>query len=277
MDFIKFLFTKTFFKNLLIAIIIAALIIVATLFGIKFYTQHGEKFPVPALKNLALDSAISVIEKNNLKYSIYDSVFINGMDGGIVIDYFPDSGSMVKNNRNIYLSITCFNAKMVEIPNLVDVSFRKAQGQLRNMGLEIGTISYEPSDAENTIRKLFIDSSEIYAGSLVPFGSSIDVVLGQNSQEQTHIPYLINMSIDSANMVLKNAYLNLGSVIFDQTIISSEDSANALIYKQKPEADLTTTIKLATTIDVWLTINQTKIQLDTIFSQISDSINSETE
>ena len=277
MDFIKFLFTRIFLKNLLIAIIIAVILIVGTFAGIRIYTKHGDKFPVPNLKDMSLDSAISIITENNLRYSIYDSVYINGLEGGVVIDFFPDSGSMVKENRNIYLTITCYNAKMVMIPELVDVSFRKAQGQLKSLGLEIGTISYEPSDAENTVRRLLIDSTEVYAESLVPFGSTINVVLGQSVQERTHIPYLINMTLDSANQILKNAYLNMGAVIFDQTISSSEDSANALIYEQKPKADLKSTIKLASTIDVWLTINQTKIQVDTIFLQISDSLSKETE
>ena len=274
MDFLRFVFTKVFLKNLVIAGIIASFIILGSFWGLNIYTKHGEAYPVPNFRYSSLDSVEFICQENNLRYSIYDSVFVNGLPGGMVIDQFPDSGFMVKQNRNIYLTVNMYEAQKIPMPNLVDLSFRKAQSILEGSGLNLGKIIIEPSRFKNLILKQIHDSIEIIPNELISKGSTIDLVLGRGpSTEKTLIPYLVSLSLDSAKKITSDAYLNLGAIIFDETILDAEDSINARIFEQKPEANKISTIMLGSAIDIWLTNNETKIELDTIFFNLNDSLN----
>jgi len=261
-----------FFKNLIIAVLLAAVLILGAFWGLNIYTNHGKSYPIPNLRHISLDSAKAVCEANELRSSIYDSVYVNGLPGGTIIDQFPDSGFHVKKNRNVYLTINMFEAQKIAMPNLVDLPYRTAKSILKGMGFQIGRISYEPG-YENLVLKQTQDSIEIPEGSIVSKGSNIDLVLGmKNMNMKTLVPYLVSLSVDSAKTITSDAYLNIGAVIYDETVLNAGDSLNALIFKQNPKADKKSTILLGSSIDIWLTKSETKIELDTIFFNLNDSL-----
>ena len=57
MSFIKFLFTRVFIKQLLIAGIALFTCVILMLFWLKSTTNHGQKIEVPNLDRLSLDMA----------------------------------------------------------------------------------------------------------------------------------------------------------------------------------------------------------------------------
>ena len=273
MEFIRFLLSRIFLKNLAIALGIAIILITSAFWGLNIYTKHDKSFPVPNLRNMSLDSAINLCVEQKLKYSIYDSVFVDYLPGGTIIDQFPDSGFFVKENRNIYLTINMTEAMKILMPNLIDQSYRQARRILERSGLKMGTVSFEPNKFRNLVLKQLLNDTIINEGDIISKGSRIDLVLGQgSSEEETLIPYLISLPLDSAMTLTSDAYLNIGAVIYDETVLTSDDSINALIYMQKPKADLKSTIMLGSSIDIWLTKNDTKIELDTIFLHLNDSL-----
>jgi hypothetical protein len=52
--------------------------------------------------------------------------------------------------------------------------------------------------------------------------------------------------------------LNTGSLICDETIITSEDTLSATIWKQYPGNNIKT-VSLGTSVDLWLTLDSNKI------------------
>ena len=52
MDFLKFLISKRFFKQLGLAVAIALVLLLATLIWLKVYTHHGQAILVPDLSGL---------------------------------------------------------------------------------------------------------------------------------------------------------------------------------------------------------------------------------
>lgn len=83
---------------------------------------------------------------------------------------------------------------------------------------------------------------------------------------------MFSLNLDSARSFASNTYLNIGVVLYDDSVKNAEDSIIARIYKQNPESDELTTIKLGSSIDIWLTSDSTKIDTDTIISTLSDSL-----
>lgn len=273
MEILKFLISRQFLKHFAVALLIAIVLVVASLWGLRIYTLHGKAYPVPGFKNMGIDSAIAICHEQNLRYSIIDSVFVSGWPGGTIIEQYPDSGFFVKKNRTIYFTINAFEAEKVLMPDLIDLSYRKAITMLENIGLVVGTISYQPDLARDIVLRQMYNGIELPAYNLVSKGTMIDLVLGGGlSDEVTSVPMLVSLSLDSARMVASHSYLNIGGVIYDETIENDRDSAMARVFYQDPQSDENTYIKLGSAIDLWMTIDTLKFHSGTIKLDLSNSV-----
>ena len=273
MDFLRFLISKKFLVHLSIALSLVLVVVFGSLWWLRAYTHHGKAYPVPDFRYISVDSAQQICAQKNLRYAIMDSVFVDELPGGTIIDQMPNSGFFVKENRTIYFTINAFEAEKVLMPDLIDLSFRKAKAVLDNLGLLIDGISYEPDLAVNIVLRQLIDSSEVPVDSLIAKGSAIHLVLGEGlSEEKTLVPNLQGLDLDSARSFASHAYLNIGVVIYDTTVVDLEDTIMAKVFEQDPPSDEETTIKLGSAIDLWLTCDSLKYQRDTINSVLSDSL-----
>jgi hypothetical protein len=54
--------------------------------------------------------------------------------------------------------------------------------------------------------------------------------------------------------------LNISAVNYDNSVLTAEDSAQALIFKQDPAYDPNLTIPLGSYIDVWLSVDPAKFE-----------------
>jgi beta-lactam-binding protein with PASTA domain len=273
MEILRFLIDRQFLKHLLVALLIAIALVAVSLWGLRIYTLHGKAYPVPGFKNLSLDAAIEVCHEQHLRYSVIDSVFVSELPGGTIIEQYPDPGFYVKKNRTIYFTINAFEAEKVPMPDLIDLSFRKAKVVLENIGLEVGAISFEPDLAVNIVLRQRFNGMEVPAGKLVSKGSMIDLVLGEGlSNEKTLVPMLVSLFLDSARSLASHSYLNIGVVIYDETIETAIDSAQARVFFQDPASDENTYLKLGSSIDLWMTIDTLKFHSDTINFDLSNSV-----
>jgi hypothetical protein len=105
-------------------------------------------------------------------------------------------------------------------------------------------------------------------------------VLGKGlSNQRISVPDLTGMNLESAKNRILGASLTLVTFIFDNTVLSGADSANAFVYKQNPDFTIDATIQLGSSIYLWLTVDPSKlpadsatINSDTIPRIISDSL-----
>ena len=73
MSFIKFLFTRVFIKQLLIAGFVLLICIITTLFWLRLSTNHNQKIKVPDLAKLSLDLAEEKLAELDLRFVVLDS------------------------------------------------------------------------------------------------------------------------------------------------------------------------------------------------------------
>ncbi len=264
MSFKKFIVSRIFLVNLLLAIILVALIIFVALESLDSYTRHGQSNPVPDFKGLTPTEAVEIATQQNLVTVVIDSVFTDEVNPGEVIEQVPDAGFGVKNNRTIFLTINSTQKEQVVLPKLTDISFRQAQVLVENCGLLIGEISYQPSEYNNLVLKVEQDSMELFQGKVVLKGSKVDFVIGRDSEnEQTPLPNLKGENIENAKKIITDAMLNFGVLIYDESFLSAEDSINAIIWKQRPDDNAGSLIRMGTSIDLWVTVDQEKINIAT--------------
>jgi len=256
----KFLVSRLFFINLIIALLIIAAIVFLTMQGLKLYTHHGQSNPVPDFYGLDQTEAIKIASQHKLEAVVIDSVFSDNVEPGAVVEQQPNAGSGVKENRTIFLTINSTQKEKVVLPKLTDISFRQAQVLMENCGLAIGDISYQPSEYNDLVLKVTQNSEEVTQGSVLIKGSKVDFIIGRDPEnQQTPLPNLLGLKPEEAKNILTDAMLNFGVIIYDQSVLSEEDSANAVIWRQRPDAKLNSTVKLGTSVDLWITVDEEKI------------------
>ena len=260
MSFKKFLVSRAFFVNLVLAIVLVAIIIFIALRSLSSYTRHGQSNPVPDFLGLTPIEAAQIAAQQKLKIVIIDSIFTNEVKPGEIIEQVPGAGFGVKENRTIFLTINSTQKEQVVLPKLTDISFRQAQVLIENCGLQLGEISYQPSEYNNLVLKVEQDSVELFQGEIVLKGSLVNFIVGRDTEnEQTPLPNLKGENIESAKKIITDAMLNFGVLIYDETFISAEDSVNATVWKQRPDIKAGSFVRMGTSVDLWVTVDEEKI------------------
>lgn len=257
----KFLLSKTFIKHLAIAVLIVVVLLFATVKGLKIYTNHGESYPVPALTGLNIHEATASAEANQLRIKVIDSVYNTRFQPGVVVDQLPLANSNVKENRVILLTINSMEPEKVKLPKLTDISFRQAKVLIENSGLFIGNISYMPSEYDDLVLKVEQNEELILTGDRIIKGSSIDLTIGRSKGNlKTKLPNLTGFTLEEALATLTDAKLNEGVKIYDESVETAEDSIAARIWRQSPNPKFVKEVELGSSIDIWLTADQEKIE-----------------
>ena len=207
-----------------------------------------------------IEEALETAEQYNLNIEIADSTHVDQAEKGAVVDQVPRPNFKVKEKRTIFLTINSTNPELVVVPRLTDISYRQALVLLENCGLLLGKINYKPSEYNDLVLMVELDSVEVLAGTQIPKGTAVDLTVGRSQGNlNTILPNLTGLKIPEAIEALNSAMLNKGVIIFDESIISAEDSAAARIWKQHPSTKITGNVNMGSTVDLWVTIDSLKI------------------
>lgn len=253
MNMWQFLKSKTFRNQLMLAVAVVVVLVVGLVQYLKFYTNHGQEIEVPDLKDLRVDQIQAVLEEHDFTYVVVDSTYIRGKQPDLVYDQDPKAGSKVKEGRTIYVSITSSNTPKVKLPNLIDLSLRKATIDLRNIGLEVGQLIMRPDIANNVVLEMNLAGRKVMPGKEVPRGTIIDLVIGiYNVDSLVAIPNLVGLTIEEARFYLSETALYLGRINYAGTIA---DTTKALVVRQFPVAEEDEMINTMSFVDIWVEEN----------------------
>lgn len=179
MKFIKFLFTKAFLKQLLIAVIVLLGLTFLILFWLKSTTNHDQKIEVPSLAKMSLDAAEDKLNKIDLRFEVLDSSNYNpDFPKHSVIEQIPKAGAFVKENRKIYLTLNRSGYMFLKIPEVHGKTRRQAVPTLISMGFEIGRITYKSYIALDEVLEIRHKGKKLNPGEKLQKTSVIDLVLG---------------------------------------------------------------------------------------------------
>lgn len=183
MSFFKFLFSKTFLLQLVLAVLALFLIAFVILKWLDFSTNQDQRITVPNLARLSLDKVDEQLEELELRREILDSANYNpDYPPYSVIDQVPLPGKQVKENRKIYLTLNPSGFTKVEIPeNMIRKTRRQVEPTLRSMGFEIGTITYKPDFSKEVVLEMRHQGKLLEPGMKLMKTSKIDLVLGDGS------------------------------------------------------------------------------------------------
>lgn len=236
-------------KRVLLAIVIFIALAWAALLWIDFYTHHGESEKVPQLQGLYVEEAELLLENQHLYPQVIDSVFVREKKLGTIIDQIPAAGSSVKQNRPIYLIINSRQMRKVPVPDVNDVSYRQADAMLKAIGLKVSSVQYSPSEYKDLVIAVKYRGQNIEAGTRVPEGSSLVLIVGSGlGGELTSVPLIKALRIEEGRSQALAAMLVLGAVEYD--IEPNGNENEYIIYRQRPVAGAE--VPTGTRIDVWM-------------------------
>lgn len=257
---------KEFFKSKIFivnAIAVFGITILLALFGmlfLKIYTDHGESVVIPDLKGRNSTEAAAILDRIDLRFEIQDSVYSVETAPGTVLDQFPKPGQKVKQNRTVYITLCAVSQEMIPMPQLTDISYRQATNLIESAGLIAGKIEYEPSEFPDLVLEQKVNGRIVREGEMVPKGSVVDLVLGAEGDfTSSKVPTLFGNNLEEAQLKIQEAYLNLGTVNYDESFSSEEEKIKGQIWKQSPDPAEIFEVARGTSIDIWLTIDPTKL------------------
>ncbi len=263
MNLKNFILSKAFLKHLGLAAVIFVATVMIILIWMNFYTRHGQSRPVPDFFGLTREQTAQLAKKSRLRFQIIDSVYTSEVPRGCIAEQNPKPGFRVKKWRNIMLTINAFNPEMVAMPNLVNLPKRQALALIESSGLEMGSPIYIPDISIDVVIKQLYNGKEIMEGDSIQKGSVIDLVLGKGlSNQRTEVPDLMGLNLETAKSRILGASLTLVTSIYDNTILTGDDSARAFVYKQNPEYNIDATIQLGSSMYLWLTVDSARLPSD---------------
>jgi beta-lactam-binding protein with PASTA domain len=269
----EFIFSKTFAKNLGLAIVIIVGVVILLLLWLNIYTRHGQSRPVPDFFGLTMEESTKLAKKSRMKFQVIDSVYTSAVPRGSVAEQNPKPGFRVKKWRSVSLTINAFRPEMVAVPDLIDLPLRQAVALIESSGLKPGNLIYKPDISVNVVLKQLYNNKEIAPKDSLQKESVIDLVLGKGlSNQRTGVPNMVGMSLDPATNRILQAALNLGTYIYDNTILTEEDTINAFVYKQNPESKEDATLQIGSLVYLWLTVDSLKLPVDSTMLILTDTI-----
>ena len=190
MSFGRFLLSKAFYKHTAIILGVLVVLLFVVIKGLDFYTHQGEYLLVPDLQQLDSDSLIALSDPNSLQYVLTDSIYDAKSRPGSVSRQYPFSGAKVKIGRKIYLTIVTKGQEYIPMPNLVDLTIRRAVDVISQSKLKVNQLIFVENFARNAVLAQLIRQDTIEPETLVLIGSSINLIVSFNPKKLIKKPIL---------------------------------------------------------------------------------------
>ncbi|MGV4529834.1 PASTA domain-containing protein [Ornithobacterium rhinotracheale] len=262
MNFLKALISWKLWLNILIG---AGLLVGLWYFTFKWlndYTNHNVKIKVPDLSSMNIQQAMKTLDDLGLEYSVDSVKYSEDYKPFAVLDFYPNAGSTVKPGRRIFIKSNPRTWQPVQLPNLIDKSKRLAFTQLSMRHFVVGDTIYVKDPAKDAVLKVLFNGKEVAAGTFLPRGSVVDLVLGKGFDLDMPVPNLIGMTLQEARKAILDHYFELGSIRFFGT---EQDTINGTVVYQDPP--YTDTYDEGRPISIWLStkmLSELKNQTDSL-------------
>jgi len=210
-------------------------------------TNHGETVTVPEIEGMRLEELENFLIKRNLRYEINDSAYSEKYPPLTILKQYPHAGSRVKENRVVYISINRIKPPTVPIPDLVDGSLINAEVVLRGNELKRGKIELVRGPFLNLVKEMKYQGQVITAGTRIPKGSVIDLVVEDGGSNEVQVPDVIGYTFEDSKIPIFGSNLNIGEI---HVVGDTLGDILVVVLKQKPTPN--ENIKVGDVVELWI-------------------------
>lgn len=212
-------------------------------------TNHGESITVPDLTGIPVEELEEFLTRHELRYAVNDSSYSADHPPLAVLRQFPHAGSLVKQNRVVYVSLNRVLPPTLPLPELVERSLVNAEVVLKSLELKRGRIYYKPNPFRNLVMEMRMDGQEVKPGTRITKGSVIDLVVGDgNGPADFTIGNLIGDPLETAKFKLMGWNLYLGSVQIPADVDTT--GIEIFVFKQYPAVG--DSVRVGDPVDIWI-------------------------
>ncbi len=187
MGFFKFLFSKAFLMQLLLAVLVLVILGFGVVFWLNSSTNHDQRIAVPDLSKMTLGLVEQELNNADLRYVVIDSSNFNpDYPKYSVIEQNPAPGKFVKEDRKIYLVLNPSGYREITLPQLVGRTQRQVEPTLLALGFKIGKIDLRDHISEDEVLELRHNGQTLKEGDALRKMSVIDLVVGNG--EGRYVP-----------------------------------------------------------------------------------------
>ena len=278
MKFIRFIFSKFFWINFILALLVLYVIFYFTMRNLDTYTNHSVKIQVPNLKGIQLSELDDSLKLLEIEYKIRDSVFSDDYPTGMIIQQDPlphseDFPNYIKPNRTIYLTIVKKQEIYKIIPDLLSYVTSKNIGKskLEKLGFKVELEVKDHKDKDRVL-ELRYENEVLKTGKKLVKGSIIKLIFGSGDKgKPIELPDFKGMNIYLATQKASEIGLDLVVQYYD-SVLNLKDSNFAVVYSQYPDPLINNKSLISIGSVVTINANLTT-PLDSIYAKDTVSLN----
>lgn len=170
-------------KHLVFIGLATSILITAVLYGLDIYTRHGEFVTVPEVRRMQAEDAVAILARYGLRSEIIDSVYVDNVGRGAVVEQIPREGSSVKDNRIVFLTVNSNLSRKLTIPDVRDMSYRQAVAIFVGVGLPQPEIEYVASEYKDLVLDVVYNGVSVDRGQKLPVTSRLRLFVGNGTGE----------------------------------------------------------------------------------------------
>lgn len=180
---IAFLKEHLIIRTLLLILATAMILLSLALWWLNVYTRHGQAISVPDIERMSVQDAAVLLARQNLRCEIIDSIYHPDAIPGSIIDQTPPKGSLVKENRIVFVTINARSPRQVTIPDVKDMSHRQAVALLKGFGFPEPTTEYVPSEYRDLVVEVCYNGRPVEPGTKMPVTARLTLKVGNGYME----------------------------------------------------------------------------------------------
>jgi beta-lactam-binding protein with PASTA domain len=246
----EFFYKFPLVKHLLLMLGVSIVIFICIYFFLKVYGRHGEEFSVPEIVGKNIEELNTFPQASQLNFIVIDSIFVPNSNGGIILSQDPIAHQKVKAGRKIYLTISSYRPEKIHVPDIVDMTVRRAISELEGAGLEGGKLTFVESEFKNAVLEQYYKGRLVSENTKVEKGSQIDLTIGKGNSEEgatTVAPFVLGKSPKDARKSILSSSLNVGKEHYPKDV----DPRYVRVAKQSPNYNGRTRLHFGTEIEIW--------------------------
>jgi beta-lactam-binding protein with PASTA domain len=150
---------------------------------------------------------------------------------------------------------------MVDVPFVAKQTLRQALNQIERSGLTISKLVYEPDmTSTDYVLRQYVDRREIQptTSRKCPVGTGVTLTVSYRRDEQmVYTPRLVGLSLQQAKGVLWDNGLNVGRVVYDDSVEDLIAQRKARVYRQSQS--LGTMLNRGDEVTLYLSCDETLV------------------
>ena len=214
-------------KFCLIVVVLLCLSLLSALITMKLVSK-ADLVKVPSVVSKDTVNALEQLNKIGLRLKITDQEFNDVIPENHIISQDPKPKALIQRDRAIKVVLSKGSEK-VDVPNVVEEPWLRAQTIIQEAGLKIGRLSRSHHE---TIRKNKVVAQNPVGNSMIPRGHTIDLLLSEGKRPiGFYMPNLLTLTIDNAIDRLRKAGMHPGQITYKHNSIIPPNT----VISQRPK------------------------------------------